>query len=136
MTKGYPSGQFFIKLRYEDLVLDVQGGSTEANAAIIVWPKKATDNDNQKWTHEGGKIKNVKTGFVLHALNKQQNAEFVQADSSQRYNYDDHTISLAGGDDEGDEDLVLGVKNKEQGTRLYLVDRDDDDHKQQWVFEQ
>lgn len=50
MRDSFPTGtQFFIGLRDTDLVLDVEGGSHEAGAHIILYTQKQEDNDNQKW---------------------------------------------------------------------------------------
>ncbi|KAF9545492.1 hypothetical protein EC957_010908 [Mortierella hygrophila] len=130
MVKRFPHGQQFqLKLRDENLVIDVKEGSVDGGAEIIVWSN--THGDNQKWTYEDGQIKNVKSGLVLTAggLNADVNvAQFPgQGSDAQRYDYDDYTIST-----KEDEDLVLGVTSKSDGTAVSLVRRDNDDFKQMW----
>lgn len=46
----FPEGrEFSIGLRDTNLVLDVQGASTEPGTPIILWTAKQQDNANQKW---------------------------------------------------------------------------------------
>lgn len=48
--KSFPEGrEFSIALRDTDLVLDVEGGHSEAGTRIIIWTTKSEDNANQKW---------------------------------------------------------------------------------------
>ncbi|KAK3823883.1 MAG: ricin B lectin domain-containing protein [Linnemannia elongata] len=130
---SFPHGPFQIQLRDENLVLDVKEGGVNPGAEIIVWPSRrdAVDNDNQKWVYENGQIKNVKSGLVLtaggfnHGVNV---AQFPgQESNEQRYDYYDYTISA-----KEDEDLVIGVTSKSEGSSVSLVRRDNDDFKQMW----
>ncbi|KAF9142765.1 hypothetical protein BGX30_002222 [Mortierella sp. GBA39] len=129
MVKRFPHGPFQLKLRDEDLVIDVKEGSLDASAEIIVWSN--TNGDNQKWTYEDGQIKNVKSGLVLTAGGLNPNVSVAQfpgeRSDAQRFDYDDYTIST-----KEDEDLVLGVTSKSEGTTVSLVRRDNDDFKQMW----
>ncbi|KAF8948958.1 hypothetical protein BGZ47_000633 [Haplosporangium gracile] len=130
---SFPHGPFQIQLRDEDLVLDVKEGSLDSGAEIIIWPSRRGegDNDNQKWIHEGGHIKNLKSGLVLTAggLNPGLSvAQFpAQGSDAQRYDYYDYTISAKENDD-----LVIGVDSKAEGSTVSLVRRDNDDFKQMW----
>ncbi|KAF9899899.1 hypothetical protein EC991_008155 [Linnemannia zychae] len=131
--KNFPNGPFQIQLRDENLVIDVKQGSVDSGAEIIVWPSRRdeSDNDNQKWVYEDGLIKNVKSGLALTAggLNPGVSvAQFQPQDSeAQRYDYYDYTIS-----NKEDEDLVIGVTDKAEGSIVSLVRRDNDDFKQMW----
>ncbi|KAG0051014.1 hypothetical protein BGZ83_004203 [Gryganskiella cystojenkinii] len=130
---SFPRGPFQIQLRDEDLVLDVKLGVVDPGAEIILWRSRRheTDNDNQKWIYEDGQIKNIKSGLVLTAggFNAGVNvAQFPsQRSDTQRYDYDDFTISA-----KEDDDLVIGVKSKSEGSAVSLVRRDNDDFKQMW----
>ncbi|KAG0080142.1 hypothetical protein BGZ90_000496 [Linnemannia elongata] len=131
--KNFPSGPFQIQLRDENLVIDVKQGSVDSGAEIIVWPSRRheSDNDNQKWVYEDGQIKNLKSGLVLTAggLNPGVSIAQVhpQGSDAQRYDYYDYTISA-----KEDEDLVIGVNAKAEGSTVSLVRRDNDDFKQMW----
>ncbi|KAG0266267.1 hypothetical protein DFQ27_009894 [Actinomortierella ambigua] len=131
----FPKGPFQIKLRDEDLVLDVRQGVITPGADIIIWKSRRheTDNENQIWVYEDKQIKNVKSGLVLTAENFGRNANVVQNPSerteAQLYDYDDYTISAR-----EDDDLVLGVTSKTEGSNVNLVRRDNDDFKQMWEY--
>ncbi|KAK3838930.1 MAG: ricin B lectin domain-containing protein [Linnemannia gamsii] len=130
---SFPSGPFQIQLRDENLVLDVKEGAVDSGAEIILWRSRRheDDNDNQKWIYEDGQIKNLKSGLVLTAggLNPGLNvAQFpAQGSDAQSYDYYDYTISA-----KEDEDLVIGVTSKDEGSVVSLVRRDNDDFKQMW----
>ncbi|GJJ74181.1 hypothetical protein EMPS_06539 [Entomortierella parvispora] len=130
---SFPSGPFQIKLRDEDVVLDVKQGTTEPGAEVIIWRSRRheDDNDNQKWVYEDGQIKNLKSGMALTATSFNRGAGFAQYPSEgnekQNYDYYDFTISA-----QEDEDLVIGVTSREEGSSVTLVRRDNDDFKQMW----
>ncbi|KAG0373963.1 hypothetical protein BGX24_011024 [Mortierella sp. AD032] len=130
---SFPSGPFQIQLRDENLVLDVKEGSVDSGAEIILWSSRRheDDNENQKWVYEDGQIKNLKSGLVLTAggLNPGLSvAQFpAQGSDAQRYDYYDYTISS-----KEDEDLVIGVNSKNEGSAVSLLRRDNDDFKQMW----
>lgn len=59
---------FFIRSAMHGKVLDVQEASKEPGAAVVVWSKKATPEDNQLWaTDEHGIIRSKLNGFALTA---------------------------------------------------------------------
>ncbi|KAG0280252.1 hypothetical protein BGZ95_010772 [Linnemannia exigua] len=130
---SFPSGPFQIQLRDENLVLDVKEGVVDSGAEIIIWPSRRDeeDSDNQKWIYQDGEIKNVKSGLVLTAggLNPGVSvAQFPsQSSDAQGYDYYDYTIST-----KDDDDLVIGVNSKDEGSTVFLVRRDNDDFKQMW----
>ncbi|KAF9969118.1 hypothetical protein BGZ73_008685 [Actinomortierella ambigua] len=132
---GFPSGPFQIKLRDEDLVLDVKQGVTTPGAEIILWRSRRdeADSDNQKWVYKNGEIRNVKSDLVLTAKAFKYGEECIQQpsdeDKTQRYDYDDYTISA-----KHDDDYVLGVSSKNEGVNVELLRRDNDDFKQMWEF--
>ncbi|KAG0200826.1 hypothetical protein BGX28_006212 [Mortierella sp. GBA30] len=130
---SFPEGQdFSIALRDTDLVLDVAGASTEAGTGIIVWNQKQEDNANQRWYYENKQLKNKHTGLVLSipqlSPNVAADQQHATGSSTQRFEYDDYTISA-----EDNEDLVLGILGaKEAGARVALIPRDNDSWLQQW----
>ncbi|KAF9918334.1 hypothetical protein FBU30_000269 [Linnemannia zychae] len=135
MRKDFPSGNFFIKLRDTDLVIDVSEGSKDPGANIILWTQRDTDNDNQKWYYENGQIRNVKSGLVLAAPQLDRNVTILQDNmegrEGQRYDYYDYTISA-----KEDEDLVFGIlTSPSEGARVTLIRRDNDSELQQWSIE-
>jgi len=132
---SFPRGPFQIKLRDEDLVLDVKQGVVDPGAEIILWHSRRheSDNENQKWVYEDGQIKNLKSGLVLTAGGFNPGVRVAQfpgqRSDTQRYEYDDYTISA-----KEDEDLVIGVTSTSEGSNVSLVRRDNDDFKQMWEF--
>ncbi|KAG0308846.1 hypothetical protein BGZ97_013242 [Linnemannia gamsii] len=132
---SFPDGHFQIKLRDEDLVLDVKEGSVDSGAEIIVWfsRKGEESSDNQKWFYKDGQIKNVKSGLALTAGGFNAGVRVAQfpgeSSDAQRYDYYDYTISA-----KEDDGLVIGVDSKHEGSTVSLVRRDNDDFKQMWEF--
>ena len=132
---SFPNGPFQIKLRDQDVVLDVKLGTVDPGAEVIIWHNRRDedDNANQKWVYEDGQIKNLKSGLALTASRFSPGSIFAQQVSerndTQRYEYDDYTISA-----NEDEDLVIGVTSTSEGSAVSLVPRDNDDFKQMWEF--
>ncbi|KAF9971835.1 hypothetical protein BGZ73_005128 [Actinomortierella ambigua] len=130
---SFPSGPFQIKLRDQNLVLDVKQGVTVPEAEIILWRSRRDEDDseNQKWIYEHGEIRNIKSGLVLTTKDLRHGEECLQLPGiraeGQLYDYYDYTISS-----KEDEDLVIGVSSKEEGANVKLVRRDNDDYKQMW----
>ena len=64
-----PEGKYFyIRSKACDLVLDVKGGSREANTDVIIWPQHPRDeSDNQLWWEDNirGVIRSKQTGLCL-----------------------------------------------------------------------
>ncbi|CAO3572136.1 unnamed protein product [Mortierella alpina] len=131
--KDFPHNEeFFIALRDTDLVLDVQGGSADAGAPIILYTQKHEDNDNQKWIYENKQLKNKQTGLVLTFPNLDANVTATQnhagGSDEQTFEYYDYTISA-----QAQEDLVLGINGeKKELAPITLIRRDNDSDKQQW----
>ncbi|KAF9127827.1 hypothetical protein BG015_004473 [Linnemannia schmuckeri] len=130
---SFPHGPFQIKLRDENLVLDVKQGVVDPGAEIIIWRsrKDEPDNDNQKWIYENGQLKNVKSDLVLTAAAFNSGVGIAQhpgqSSETQCYDYYDYTISA-----KEDDDLVIGASSKSEGSNVHLVRRDNDDFKQMW----
>ena len=61
---------FFIKSRFNGLVLDLEGGRVMAGTPVITWDRKLIGHDNQLWYEEPATmtIKNKKTGHCLDLL--------------------------------------------------------------------
>ncbi|KAG0083663.1 hypothetical protein BGZ93_001671 [Podila epicladia] len=131
--ENFPEGrEFLIALRDTDLVLDVQGASTEPGTPIILWANKHQENDNQKWYYENQQLRNKQTGLILSVPGLDANVAADQqrsADSeNQKFEHYDYTISAT-----TNEDLVLGILGSPtEGARLALVPRDNDSELQQW----
>ncbi|KAF9387822.1 hypothetical protein CPB97_001991 [Podila verticillata] len=131
---NFPEGrEFSIGLRENNnLVLDVQACSTEPGTPIILWTAKSENNANQKWTYEDKQLRNKQTGLVLSvpslSRNVTANQQYSTGDSNQKFEYCEHTISVA-----DDEDLVLGIMTEGvDGSPIALIRRDDDSPLQQW----
>ncbi|KAF8944696.1 hypothetical protein BGZ46_006209 [Entomortierella lignicola] len=130
--EGFPPGEFKIQLRYTDLVFDVREGSKDEGADIILWTERDDDDENQKWIHEDGQLRNKKSGLVLTATelgaNKIVNQRRSSSPDTQRYEFYDYTISA-----EAEDSLVLGINGaKVNGAPIALIPRDDDSDSQQW----
>ncbi|KAG0343342.1 hypothetical protein BG005_002505 [Podila minutissima] len=129
---NFPEGRdFSIALRYTNLVLDVEGASTEPGTPIILWTSKQEDNDNQKWYYENKQLRNKQTGLILTVPGLDANVAADQQHSgsnTQKFEHHDYTISAV-----DDDDLVLGILGSPtEGARLALVPRDNDSELQQW----
>lgn len=61
----FPDGYFFIRNADSGQVLDVQDGSAEPGAPVILWPRKSSGYDNQLWTYDSGFLVNKASGLVL-----------------------------------------------------------------------
>ncbi|KAF9322663.1 hypothetical protein BG006_002166 [Podila minutissima] len=130
--ENFPEGrEFCIGLRDTDLVLDVQGASTEPGTPIILWTVKHEDNDNQKWYYENKQLRNKQTGLILTVPTLSANVAADQQHSgsnTQKFEHYDYTISAV-----DNEDLVLGILGSPtENARLALVHRDNDSELQQW----
>ncbi|KUO00064.1 RICIN domain-containing protein [Streptomyces caeruleatus] len=64
-ANGFPEGYFFIRNAASGLALDVDGGSTEPGASVILWPRKADGYDNQLWKYDQGFLVNKASGLVV-----------------------------------------------------------------------
>ena len=63
LAKNY----FFIKSRFNGLVLDLEGGRRVPGTPVITWDKKLMGHDNQLWYEEPATktIRNKATGHCL-----------------------------------------------------------------------
>jgi hypothetical protein len=62
---GFPEGYFFIRNVASGLTLDVEGGSAQPGASIVLWPRKASSYDNQLWKYEEGFLVNKGSGLSM-----------------------------------------------------------------------
>ena len=82
ITARMPEGKyFFIKSQLNGLVLDICAGSRDPGTAVITWPKKDSQNDNQLWyvDHVTGTIRSK-----MHHLCLDVNGEVQRSDGSAR----------------------------------------------------
>ncbi|KAF7723278.1 hypothetical protein EC973_002124 [Apophysomyces ossiformis] len=136
-----PSGYFYIKSLKNGSVLDVYNGETSADTAIIIWPQKRNDNENQLWRCEDGFLINKKSNLVLDVRggDLKSDQSIVQYDRkmtaahNQRWGYRDGFICIL-----ADPRLVLDIKggSDRDGTKVILYSRKDHDNEnQKWIIE-
>lgn len=155
ITTGHAAGQervsaagdyHFIRNMASGKVLDIEGGSTQEGAAVILWDKRDHDNDNQLWKFTEGLIVNKKSGLSLEiTMDKSgsitigkgrivQAAKREPAADRQRWKYnDEHQLLSFLGEDE----LCLsGAKGDVQtpGNNL-VINFVDGTASQQWMFD-
>jgi hypothetical protein len=104
-------GTFIIQVASNpNLVLDVEGGSTNAGAKLIIWSPNG--GDNQKFRIDGLSIKSVKSGKALDAEGGLgQGKRVIQWDphgqANQQWKYDPATQNIKS----VSQNLVLDVKD-------------------------
>jgi len=132
---------FWIQSTFNDLVLDVDGGSTSPGAHVILWPKKGHhDSKNQLWRFTAdGFIESAQTGLVLdikggggagsHII--VWNKKAPHEAHNQRW-----TFNNAAGTIIGKEGVVLDIEggNRNQGTKLCVwhAKRQHENNNQRW----
>lgn len=61
----FPSNPFFIRNIQSGKILDVEGGSTEPGAGLILWDRQGSNFGNQLWTYERGRLVSNSSGLFL-----------------------------------------------------------------------
>ncbi|KAI8140708.1 ricin B lectin domain-containing protein [Fennellomyces sp. T-0311] len=137
---GFPEDcYFYIKSLQSGMVFDIDNGSTEPTAALIVYSQKdhdAEDNDNQLWRYDDGYIINKKSGHVLDISggDLKADAEVIQygrkltMTSNQRFGLRDGYIYAR-----ADPRLVLSVRadSNDPGSKVSLTARKTDSNRHQ-----
>ncbi|KAI7862857.1 ricin B lectin domain-containing protein [Spinellus fusiger] len=130
---GFPlNGYFYIKSQAVESCLDVYNGAVEPDAALIIWPLKSEDNDNQLWRYEDGFLVNKKSNLVMDVRGGDLSSDkpLVQYDRkmtmahNQRWGYRDGFIYIL-----ADPRLVLDIKGgrTKDGTKVILYERKESD---------
>ncbi|KAG2178577.1 hypothetical protein INT44_001730 [Umbelopsis vinacea] len=126
-----PRGPFYIRSQFNGRVIDVEGGSVNDNASIIVWDQKGTEAQNQLWEYRNGAFVNVNSGKVLdikggniradaHIIQYNQKPEY-ETESNQRWEIDHEGYIHS----TADPNLVLDIKGAEDkaGASVILYER-------------
>ncbi|KAM3516091.1 hypothetical protein MY11210_000373 [Beauveria gryllotalpidicola] len=126
----FPEGDFVIRNRASNRVLDAAYMSTETGSAIIVYDYKGDeDNSNQLWRFENGQLINRYSGYALTFNDLTPESTPTQEEPNggegQRFEYYDGVISLA-----DNRDLVVGAWDSD----VKIVYRDDGDDARRWDF--
>ncbi|KAG0170517.1 hypothetical protein DFQ28_001979 [Apophysomyces sp. BC1034] len=141
--QGFPSDcYFYIKSLQNGSVLDVYQGQTSADTAVVIWPQKGNDNDNQLWRYEDGFLVNKKSNLVLDIRggDLKPDRAVIQYDRkmtmahNQRWGYRDGFVYIL-----ADPRLVLDIKasggSDRDGAKVILYTRKDDDNEnQKWTI--
>ncbi|KAI8061524.1 ricin B lectin domain-containing protein [Gilbertella persicaria] len=135
---------FFIKSQFNGRVLDVEDGSTEDEANIIVYHQKYEDSFNQLWRYEDGYFINAKSAKVLDISGGEMNPESQIIQYSQK-DYEEAANQRWQIDEEGyifcmaRPDLVLDIQGGEDGdcVPVILYERREGEvsANQRWVLE-
>ncbi|KAL0091009.1 carbohydrate-binding module family 13 protein [Phycomyces blakesleeanus] len=136
---------YFIKSHFNGRVIDVEEGSTEDDATIIVYTQKSEDCLNQLWRYEDGYFINAKSAKALDIRGGEMNEESQicqwqqkqpEEAANQRWSIDeegyifcdarpDLVLDIAGGeDDDGVPVILYGKREGEVASnqRWYLVE--------------
>ncbi|KAG1449494.1 hypothetical protein G6F56_008626 [Rhizopus delemar] len=137
-------GLFYIKSQFNGRVLDVEDGSTEDDAPIIVYSQKFDDNLNQLWRYEDGYFINYKSAKALDIRGGQMDPE-SQIIQYERKEYEEAANQRWGIDEEGyifceaRPDLVLDIQGceDEDCVPIILYERRDGEvsSNQRWILE-
>ncbi|KAI8978950.1 ricin B lectin domain-containing protein [Pilobolus umbonatus] len=135
---------YYIKSQFNGLVLDIEGGSTEDGAQLIVWHQKHSGCNNQLWRIEDGYIINAKSAKVLDISGGtmdsgndiiQYSQKLTQQAANQRWQIDDEGYIACS----VRSDLVLDIagRNDEPGAKVILYERrwGEVASNQKWILE-
>ncbi|KAG1152858.1 hypothetical protein G6F37_004662 [Rhizopus arrhizus] len=117
---------FFIKSQFNGRVLDVEDGSTEDDANIIVYEQKYEDCLNQLWRYENGYFINAKSAKVLDIRGGEMQPEsqiiqyaqkMVEEAANQRWAMDGEGYIFC----EARPDLVLDIQGAEDDDCVPVI---------------
>ncbi|KAJ2958853.1 hypothetical protein NQZ79_g5579 [Umbelopsis isabellina] len=126
-----PHGPFYIRSQFNGRVIDVEGGSVDDNAHIIVWDQKSDKAANQLWEYRNGAFVNVNSGKVLDIKGGEiePNAHVIQynekpaysTQSNQRWEVDHEGYIHSS----ANPNLVLDIKGAEDrsGAKIILYEQ-------------
>ncbi|KAI9283356.1 ricin B lectin domain-containing protein [Sporodiniella umbellata] len=119
-------GYFYIKSQFNGRVLDVEDGSTEDDARIIVYTQKFDDNLNQLWRYESGYFINAKSAKAIDIRGGQMDPEseiiqygqkeFEEA-ANQRWDIDEEGYIF----NQARPDLVLDIQGAEDDDCVPII---------------
>ncbi|KAI8978957.1 ricin B lectin domain-containing protein [Pilobolus umbonatus] len=135
---------YYIKSQFNGLVLDIENGSTDDNARVVVWDQKFDECEGQLWRLDDGYIINFKSGRVLDISggnidnNKdiiQYSRKRIQDAANQRWVIDDE--GYIGCSVRPDLVLDIGGCNDGLGAKIILYEkrRDAVAYNQRWTLE-
>ncbi|KAI8972760.1 ricin B lectin domain-containing protein [Pilobolus umbonatus] len=135
---------FYIKSQFNGLVLDIEEGSTEDGAKLIVWNQKWNGCDNQLWRIEDGYIINCKSAKVLDIAGGtmdsgndiiQYSQKMTMEAANQRWDIDEDGYIACS----VRPDLVLDIAGRtdEPGAAVILYERREGEvaSNQRWILE-
>ncbi|OBZ89643.1 hypothetical protein A0J61_02305 [Choanephora cucurbitarum] len=135
---------FYIKSHFNGRVLDVEDGSTEDGAKIIVYTQKSEDPYNQLWRYEDGYFINAKSAKVLDIDGGEMNPESPIIQYAQKQ-YEEAANQRWQIDEEGyifcmaRPDLVLDIEGAEDddGVAVILYEKREGEvaSNQRWYLE-
>ncbi|KAI8346189.1 ricin B lectin domain-containing protein [Blakeslea trispora] len=135
---------FYIKSHFNGRVLDVEDGSTEDDARIIVYTQKHDDAYNQLWRYEDGYFINAKSAKVLDIQGGEMNPESQIIQYAQKQ-YEEAANQRWQIDEEGyifcmaRPDLVLDIEGAEDedGVSVILYEKREGEvaSNQRWYLE-
>ncbi|KAM3440028.1 hypothetical protein NHJ13734_003463 [Beauveria thailandica] len=125
---SFPDGEFIIRNRASQRVLDDANMSTQPGNSIIAYDYRQ-DADNQRWFFEDGHLYNVNSNLLLtfNDLTPESTPtqEVDNGGDGQRFEYNDGIISLA-----NNSDLVVGAWDAD----VKIVTPDVFDPARRWDF--
>ncbi|KAG2236255.1 ricin B lectin domain-containing protein [Thamnidium elegans] len=135
---------YFIKSQFNGRVLDVDEGSTEDEAKVIVYSQKGEDCLNQLWRFEDGYIINANSAKALDISGGEMNPEaeiiqfsqkMVEEAANQKWGMDEEGYIFC----EARDDLVLDIAGAEDedGVAIILFNRREGEvsANQRWTLE-